>query len=80
MSEYSNRSQEQRSMDQYRAILTTTDRERISGEADVPDSKRYQAISRVRQRIKQLEYDAELLKEHHPELYEELQNSVCQNE
>jgi len=77
-SEYSNGSQEQRYMDQYRAILTTTDRERISGEADVPDSKRYEAISRVRQRIKQLEHDAELLKEHHPELYDELQSSVCE--
>jgi hypothetical protein len=72
--------EEDRSMDQYRAILTTTDRERISGEADVPNSKRYEAVSRVRQRIEQLEHDAELLKEHHPELYEELQESVCQNE
>ena len=67
-------------MDQYRAILTTTDRERISGEVDVPNSKRYEAVSRVRQRIEQLEHDAELLKEHHPKLYEELQESVCQNE
>ena len=72
--------EEDRSMDQYRAILTTTDRQRISGEADVPNSKRYEAVSRVRQRIEQLEHDAELLKEHHPELYEELQESVCQNE
>jgi hypothetical protein len=66
-------------MDQYRAILTTTDRERISGEADVPDSKRYEAVSRVRQRIKELEHDAELLEEHHPELYKELQQSVCED-
>mgnify|MGYP000361941415 FL=1 len=65
-------------MDQYRAILTTTDRERISGEADVPDSKRYEAISRVRQRIEELEHDAELLEEYHPELYNELQESVCE--
>jgi len=62
------------------AIMTKNDRERISGEADVPNSKRYEAVSRVRQRIEQLEHDAELLKEHHPELYEELQESVCQNE
>lgn len=62
------------------AIMTKTDRERISGEADVPDSKRYEAVSRVRQRVKQLEQDTELLKEHHPELYEELQESVCQSE
>jgi len=62
------------------AIMTKNDRERISGKADVPNSKRYEAVSRVRQRIEQLEHDAELLKEHHPELYEELQESVCQNE
>ncbi len=62
------------------AIMTENDRERISGKADVPDSKRYEAVSRVRQRIEQLEHDTELLKEHHPELYEELQESVCQNE
>ena len=67
-------------MDQYRAILSTTDRERISGEADVPDSKRYESVSRVRQRIKQLERDAELLEEHHPELFEELQEAVCEQD
>lgn len=67
-------------MDQYRAILTTTDRERISGEADVPDSKKYEAVSRVRQRIKELEHDASLLKEHHPELYEELHEAICEQE
>jgi hypothetical protein len=62
------------------AIMTKTDRERISGEADVPDSKRYESVSRVRQRINQLDNDAEILKEHHPELYEELRESVCENE
>jgi phage shock protein A len=66
-------------MDQYRAILTTTDRKRISGEADVPDSKRYESVSRVRQRIEELEHDAELLKKHHPELYKELLQSICKD-
>lgn len=64
----------------YRAIMTTTDRERISGEADAPDEKRYQAIHRVRSRIEELEQDAELLAEHHPELYEELHKAVCDEE
>ena len=54
-----------------------TDRERISGEADVTDSKRYESASRVRQRIGELETDAEILKENHPDLYEELREAVC---
>lgn len=64
----------------YRAIMTTADRERISGEADAPDTKRYQAISRVRSRIEELETDVEVLREHHPELLEELREVVCDEE
>jgi len=64
----------------YRAILTTTDRERISGDTDVDESKRYESISRVRSRINELETDVAILKEHHPELLAELQEVVCNNE
>ncbi|RAW44040.1 hypothetical protein DQW50_16410 [Halorubrum sp. 48-1-W] len=64
----------------YRAIMTTTDRERISGEVDVSDEKRYQAIHRVRSRIEEIETDVDVLKEHHPELFEELQKAVCDDE
>ena len=67
-------------MSKYRAIMTTTDRERISGEANVPDQKRYQAIHRVRSRIDELEQDAEILAKHHPKLYEELHEAVCEEE
>lgn len=59
------------------AIMTKTDRERISGEADVADSKRYESASRIRQRIGELEKDAEILEEHHPDLYKELRGAVC---
>lgn len=62
---------------QYRAILTTRDRQRIKGESDVEESRTYEAISRVRYRIDELEEDATILKEHHPELYRELQEAVC---
>jgi hypothetical protein len=64
----------------YRAIMTTTDRERISGEAEVSDQKRYQAIHRVRSRIEELETDTEVLSEHYPELLEELKETVCDDE
>lgn len=64
----------------YRAIMTTTDRERIAGEADVEENKRYQSISRVRSRIEELETDVEVLEEHHPDLLEELREAVCEND
>lgn len=64
-------------MSKYRAIMTTTDRERIAGEAGDPDKKRYESVSRVRSRIDELEKDVEILEEHHPELLEELQDVVC---
>ena len=59
------------------AIMTKTDRSRVTGEVDVSDSKRYESASRVRQRINELETDAEILKENHPDLYEELREAVC---
>lgn len=64
-------------MSKYRAIMTTTDRERIIGEVEVSDEKRYQAIHRVRSRVKELETDVEILEDHHPELLEELREVVC---
>lgn len=64
-----------------RGLITDTEAERISGEAEVEDAKRYQAISRVRRRIReQLPADIELLKEHHPELLGELRDVVCEDE
>ena len=60
--------------------MTTTDRERITGEVDVPDEKRYQAIHRVRSRIEELETDVDVLREHHPELLEELREVVCDDD
>ncbi|MFD1640941.1 hypothetical protein [Halohasta litorea] len=71
---------ESTNMGKYRAIMTTTDRERISGESDVSDEKRYQAIHRVRSRIEELETDVDVLSEHHPELLEELREVVCKGE
>jgi hypothetical protein len=63
-----------------RGLITDTEAERIAGEVDVEDSKRYQAISRVRRRInEQLPRDIELLEEHHPQLLSELQDVVCED-
>lgn len=62
-----------------RGLITDTEAERIAGEVDVEDSKRYQAISRVRRRIReQLPEDIALLEEHHPDLLNELREVVCE--
>lgn len=61
-----------------RGLITDTERERIAGEVDVEDAKRYQAISRVRRRInEELPRNIETLREHHPQLLEELVEVVC---
>jgi hypothetical protein len=59
--------------------MTDTDREYISAGENVDSHKRYQAISRVRNRItEELATDVELLREHHPDLLEELRDVVCE--
>lgn len=61
-----------------RALTTERDRRQIAKVGDTTDSERYQAVSRVRRRINEnLGEDVELLKEHHPELLEELREVVC---
>lgn len=58
-----------------RALMTETEREQIAnGEGE----RKYQAASRIRGRIQdELPTDVEVLKEHHPALFEELREVVC---
>lgn len=66
-------------MGRSRGLITFTERDRISGEEDVDDAKKYQSISRVRRRIhEELPKEIALLEEHHPELLEELRAEVCE--
>ncbi|WP_135667443.1 hypothetical protein [Halorhabdus rudnickae] len=61
-----------------RALLTDRERELIEGEERVDEDLRYQAISRVRRKIKdELTTDVEILRANHPDLYAELQDTVC---
>ena len=65
-------------MGRYRAIMTDTDREYISGEGDATDNQRMQSVSRVRSRInKELPRDIEVLEEHRPDLIQDLRDVVC---
>ena len=69
----------QRRMAKTRALLTETEREQIAG--DHGRDRRYQATSRVRRRIdEELTEDIKILKEHHPELLEELRGVVCEED
>ena len=62
-----------------RALMTDTERKRITGEETVEDRKRYQAVSEVRNRIQdELVKDVEALSENHEELLEEIREVVCE--
>jgi hypothetical protein len=64
-----------------RALLTDAEREVLSGEREVKDNYRYSVESRVRTRIRdELPGDVEALREHYPELFEALQEVVCEDE
>lgn len=64
-----------------RALLTERERKLIASDDPNDESKRYQAISRVRSRIQEeLPEDIAVLSEHHPELFNEFRKTACDNE
>jgi len=68
-------------MGRYRAVMTETDREHISGKSKPSQRQKDQAVYRVRQRIsEELPHDIEVLKQHRPDVLEELREVVCENE
>jgi hypothetical protein len=68
-------------MGRYRALMTETDREHVSGESDPTDRQKDQSVYRVRQRIREeLPRDIEILREHRPDVLEELREVVCEDE
>ncbi|SEL86976.1 hypothetical protein SAMN04488691_11014 [Haloferax larsenii] len=68
-------------MGRYRAIMTETDREHITGESRPSQDQKDQAVYRVRQRInEELRHDIQILKEHRPDVLEELRTVVCDDE
>lgn len=68
-------------MGRYRALLTETDREHITEEGNPTQDQVDQSVYRVRQRIhEELPQDIDILKEHRPDVFEELQEVVCEDE
>ncbi|MCU4799762.1 hypothetical protein OB920_05205 [Halobacteria archaeon HArc-gm2] len=65
-------------MGRYRALMTDTDREHISGESEPSQEQKDQAVYRVRERIRtELPRDIDVLREHRPDVLQELQEVVC---
>jgi len=63
----------------YRAILTAREKEILRGEADVSEKYYYRVVTRVRDKIEQLEEDLEILDENHDTLGDELREIVCED-
>jgi hypothetical protein len=64
-----------------RALLTDTERDRLSGNSEVEKQRVYEAKSRVKRRItEELPEDIEILSKNHPELFEVLEDVVCSND
>lgn len=61
----------------YRAILTAREKEILTGEADVSEKYYYRVVTRVRQKIQEVEGDLSILDEHHDTLGDELREIVC---
>ena len=68
-------------MGRYRALMTETDREHITGESSPSQEQKDQAVYRVRQRIREeLPEDIETLRQHRPDVLSELREVVCDEE
>lgn len=66
-------------MGRRRALLTDRERELLASEKEEEREYRYQAASRIRNKIhEELTDDIEILSEHHPELLDELREVVCE--
>jgi len=66
-------------MSRTRALLTETERDYLVDD-EIDPNKRYQAISRIRNRIRdEMPEDVAILRETQPELYEELKEAVSED-
>ena len=67
-------------MNDGRSLLTDREREILAGDADVSDNYRYKVQSVARQRVRGIADDVDVLRKHEPEIFDELQKIVCENE
>ncbi|MDB9233792.1 hypothetical protein [Halorubrum ezzemoulense] len=67
-------------MNDGRSLLTDREREILAGDADVSDNYRYKVQSVARQRVRGIADDVDVLREHEPEIFDELQQIVCEDD
>lgn len=67
-------------MNDGRSLLTDREREILAGDADVSDNYRYKVQSVARQRVRGITDDVEVLREHEPDIFDELQQIVCEDD
>lgn len=63
-----------------RALLTDGERRALDPESDMDQNTRTTHLSRVKNKMELLQEDARLLREHRPDLYEAMHESVCEEE
>ena len=66
-------------MNDGRSLLTDREREILAGDADVSDNYRYKVQSVARQRVRGIADDVDVLREHEPEIFNELQEIICED-
>lgn len=63
-----------------RALLTDGEKKAVRGDEDVNEGSRTTQLSRVRRKIEKMQADAQLLREHQPEMYDDLREAVVGEE
>lgn len=62
-----------------RALLTPGEREAVRDSEDMDQNTKSSHISRIKNKIDKMAEDSQDLREHRPELYEELREAVCED-
>ena len=63
-----------------RSLLTDGERNAVRDDDDMDDNTKSSHLSRVKKKIHGMRADAEDLRTHRPELYDELHEAVCERE
>lgn len=63
-----------------RAFLTDGERDAVRDDPDMDQSTKSTHLSRVRGKIPKLREDAEILRRHRPEIYEQVRDAVVEEE
>jgi len=63
-----------------RALLTDGEKKAVRGDEGINEGSRSTQLSRVRRKIEKMNEDAQLLREHQPEMYDDLREAVVGQE